>query len=342
VLLVRDTPASINEGAQMRRRDFLKLLAVGTAWPFAAAGQERNIPVIGFLGLGTLDPKNLVQFHRGLNQWGFVEGQNLAIEYQWATDGQQISELAAKLVQHRVALIVASGGMPFAKAAKEATSTIPILFSAVGIDPVEDGVVASLSHPGGNVTGLSLLTAELLSKRLELLQKLVPAASKIAYLMNDDSTGLGSNGAKQQDEEKQIAGELGLRIYYARNESEIDTAFAAMAKDQTQALLVASDPVFGHRHTQISALSEHYHLPTGYTRREYVDAGGLMSYGPSFTEAWRQIGEYAGRLLKGARPQDLPVQLENKYELVVNMRTAKTLGLTVPPLLHAIADEVIE
>ena len=326
----------------MRRRDFIMVIAGSATWPVFVVGQTRNTPVIGFLGLQTLDPKNLVRFQQGLNQWGFVEGQNVAIEYQWATDTQQISALAANLVQHGVALIVASGGMAFAKAAQESTSTIPILFSGVGIDPVENGVVASLSHPGGNITGLSLLTADLLSKRLELLQKLVPTGSRFAYLMNDDNAGLGPGGVKQQDEEKRIASELGLIIHYARNENEINLAFEAIAQDQTQALLVASDPVFGHQRAQIATLAKRYGLPTGYARREFVDAGGLMSYGPSISEAWRQIGEYAGRILRGTKPQDLPVQLQNKYELVINTRTAKTLGLTIPPLLHAITDEVIE
>jgi putative tryptophan/tyrosine transport system substrate-binding protein len=327
----------------MRRRDFVTIFAgAAAAWPLDAIAQVRSVPVIGFLGFQTADPRVLAKFHQGLNEWGYFEGRNLAIEYLWASDNQQISELAAKLVQHRVALIVASGGMAFAKAAKEATSTIPILFSSVGMDPVENGVVASLNHPGGNATGLSLLTSELLSKRLELLRQLVPGAAKIAYLMNDDSTGLGPSETKHQEAERQIAGKLGLITHYARNESAIETAFAAIAQQRTEAVLVASDPLFGHLRARLVALAARHALPAGYARREFADAGGLMSYGPSITEAWRQIGEYAGRILNGARPEALPVQLQNKYELVINMTTAKGLGLEIPPLVHAVADEVIE
>ena len=301
------------------------------------------MPVIGFLGFESIDSKVLAKFHQGLNEWGYFEGRNVAIEYRWAySQDRQLPALAAELVRYRVALIVTTGGLAAAKAAKEATTEIPILFSGVGIDPVENGVVASFNRPGGNVTGLSLLTADLLSKRLELLQQMVPRAAKIAYLMNDDSTGLGPSETKQQEAERQIADKLGLSIHYARNENDIATAFAAMDQQRTEALLVASDPLFGHQRARLVALAERYAVPSGYSRREFSDAGGLMSYGPSITEAWRQIGEYAARILKGARPADLPVQLQNKYELVINMKTANSLALTIPPLLRAIADDVVE
>jgi len=301
------------------------------------------VPVIGFLGFESIDSKVLAKFHQGLNEWGYFEGRNVAIEYRWAySQDRQLPALAAELVRYRVALIVTTGGLAAAKAAKEATTEIPILFSGVGIDPVENGVVASFNRPGGNVTGLSLLTADLLSKRLELLQQMVPRAAKIAYLMNDDSTGLGPSETKQQEAERQIADKLGLSIHYARNENDIATAFAAMDQQRTEALLVASDPLFGHQRARLVALAERYAVPSGYSRREFSDAGGLMSYGPSITEAWRQIGEYAARILKGARPADLPVQLQNKYELVINMKTANSLALTIPPLLRAIADDVVE
>jgi putative ABC transport system substrate-binding protein len=327
----------------MRRRDFITLIAGSAAWPAVVIAQGRTVPVIGFLGFESIDSKVLAKFHQGLNEWGYFEGRNVAIEYRWAySQDRQLPALAAELVRYRVALIVTTGGLAAAKAAKEATTEIPILFSGVGIDPVENGVVASFNRPGGNVTGLSLLTADLLSKRLELLQQMVPRAAKIAYLMNDDSTGLGPSETKQQEAERQIADKLGLSIHYARNENDIATAFAAMDQQRTEALLVASDPLFGHQRARLVALAERYAVPSGYSRREFSDAGGLMSYGPSITEAWRQIGEYAARILKGARPADLPVQLQNKYELVINMKTANSLALTIPPLLRAIADDVVE
>jgi putative ABC transport system substrate-binding protein len=326
----------------MRRRDFITILAGAVAaWPSAASGQGR-VPVIGFLAPQVPDHELLAKFGQGLNEWGYFEGRNVAIEYRWAREeNQQLPELAAELVRRRVALIVTTGGLAAAKAAKEATATIPILFTTV-LDPVENGFLASFNRPGGNVTGLSLLNAALLSKRLELLQQLVPTATKVAYLMNDDSTGLGPSEMKQQEVERLIAAKVGLVIHYAQNERDIETAFAAMAQEQIEALLVGSDPFFGRQRALIVALAARLALPAGYARREFADAGGLMSYGPSLTEAWRRIGEYAGRILKGARPEDLPVRLHDKYELVINTKTAKVLGLSSPPLLHAIADEVIE
>jgi putative ABC transport system substrate-binding protein len=328
----------------MRRRGFVTILAgAAVAWPLAAIAQVRPVPVIGFLGPQSRDSKLLAKFHQGLNELGYFEGRNVAIEYQWDLDqSQQLPQLAAKLVQHRVALIVTTGGLAAAKAAKEATSTIPILFVGIGLDPVENGFVASFNRPGGNATGLSLVTTELISKRLDWLRRLLPAATKTAYLMNDNSTGLGPNEREQIEAEKSIANERGLVIQYARNEVDIEAAFASMARQRVEALLVASDPFFSRQRPQIVELAARYALPAGYSRREFAEAGGLMSYGPSLSEAWRQIGEYAGRILNGTRPEALPVQLQNKYELVINMKTAKALGLDVPPLLHALADEVIE
>lgn len=326
----------------MRRRDFVKLLAGSVAWPAAARAEAPALPIIGFLGFEAVDPKLLARFHQGLGDWGYFEGGNVAIEYRWGRSSKvELPELAAELVQRRVALIVTTGGLAAAKAAKKATSAIPILFTTA-LDPVVNGFLHSFNRPGGNVTGLSQLNTEPLSKRLELLRELVPAATRIAYLMNDDSTGLGPHEANQQAAERQTVADLGLITHSAQNEANIESAFAEMAGQKTQALLVGSDPLFGHRRLQIVALAAHYSLPTGYTRREFADAGGLMSYGPSMAEAWRQLGEYAGRILKGARPQELPVRLHNQYELVINMKTARTLGLTVPPLLHALADDVVE
>ncbi len=327
----------------MRRRDFITVLAgLAAARPRAAAAQARAVPVIGFLGGQAPDHELLAKFHQGLNAWGFFEGRNVAIEYRWALDqSQQLPDLAAELVGHRVALIVTAGGLAAAKAAKDATTTIPILFIS-GLDPVENGFLASFNHPGGNATGVSQSYKELIPKRLELLRQMLNKAGKVAYLQNNDSTGLGSSEKEQFEAETRIAGELGLVIHYARTDSDIETTFASMAQEQIEALLVASDPFFSRQRALIVALAERYALPAGYSRREFVDAGGLMSYGPSLRESWRRVGEYAGRILNGARPEALPVQLQNKYELVINMKTAKGLGLNVPPLMHAIADEVIE
>jgi ABC-type uncharacterized transport system substrate-binding protein len=327
----------------MKRRDFITILAgAAAAWPLVAIAQVRSPPVIGFLGSQSSDHEVLAKFHQGLNESGYFEGRNVAIEYRWALNqSQMLPELAAELVRRRVALIVTNGGLAAAKAAKDATTTIPILFIS-GLDPVENGFLTSFNRPGGNATGVSQSYKELIPKRLEMLRQMLPKVSKVAYLQNDDSTGLGASEKEQFGTETRIAGELGLVIQYARNETDIETAFASMAQQRIEALLVASDPLFGRQRAPIVALAERYALPVGYSRREFADAGGLMSYGPSLSEAWRQIGIYAGRILNGARPEDLPVRLHDKFELVLNMKTAKALGLTVPPLLRAISDDVIE
>jgi putative tryptophan/tyrosine transport system substrate-binding protein len=319
------------------------LVGLASLWPAAATAEVPALPVIGFLGPQSPAEELLASFHRGLNELGLFEGRNVSIEYQWVLNQKRgLPDLAAELVRRRVALIVCTDGLVSAKAAREATTTIPIIFVGVGLDPVENGFVASFNRPGGNVTGLSLLNAGLLSKRLDLLQQMVPPASRTAYLMNDDSAGLGPNEVKQQETERQIADKLGLVIHYARNAGAIESAFAEMARQPPDALLVGSDPVFSRQRAQIVALAARYMLPASYSRREFADSGGLMSYGPSRIESWRQVGRYAGRILKGARPGDLPVRLEDKYELVINMKTAKALGLAVPPLLHGLADDVIE
>jgi putative ABC transport system substrate-binding protein len=326
----------------MRRRDFITILAGSvTVWPLVATAQAPVVPVIGFLGSQSADPELLAKFHQGLNVLGYFQHQNVAIEYRWADNQkQQLAALAADLVQHRVALIVATGGMVAAMAAKEATTTIPILF-ITGLDPRAD-VVVSLNRPGGNATGVSLSYIQLIPKRLEVLKQMLPKARKVAYLQNDDSTGLGPSEKAQQETETRIASELGLVIHYAQNEGDIEAAFASMAQQQIEALLVGSDPFFVSRRAQLVALAARDALPAAYPRRQFADAGGLMSYGVNVPDAWRQIGEYAGRVLKGARPNDLPVLVQSKFELAINMKTAKALGLTVPPLLHAVADEVIE
>jgi putative ABC transport system substrate-binding protein len=327
----------------MRRRDFIRILAGSAAtWPLVATAQAPVVPVIGFLGSQSGDPELLAKFHQGLNELGYFQGRNVEIEYRWAfNQNQQLRAMAIDLVQHRIALIVTTGGMVAAKAAKAATTTIPILFLS-GLDPVATGMVASLNRPGGNVTGVSQFHSALIPKRLEVLRQMLPKAGEVAYLQNDDITGLGPGEKLQIETEILMAKELGLVVHYARNEGDIETAFASMAQQRIEALLVGSDPFFGRRRAQLVALAARYALPAGYSLREFADAGGLMSYGPSVPEAWRQIGQYAGRVLKGARPEDLPVMMQSKFELTINMKTAKALGLTVPPLLRAVADEVIE
>jgi putative ABC transport system substrate-binding protein len=327
----------------MKRRNFLAILAASAVgWPHAASAQKRTIPVIGFLGPQSPNRELLAKFHQGLNELGYFEGKNVAFEYQWTlSQDRPLAELAADLVKHRVALIVTSGGFASAKAAKDATTTIPILFTS-GLDPVQNGFLASFNRPGSNATGLSQSSKELISKRLEILRQLAPGDAKVGYLQNDDTTGLGPNEKAQLESETQIARQLGLVIYFARNETDIEAAFASLTKEKTGALLVASDPFFARQRSQIAGLAARFALPAGYSRREFVEVGGLMSYGPSRTESWRQVGRYAGRILSGVRPEDLPVRLDDKYELVINIKSARALGLAVPPLLHALADDSIE
>jgi putative ABC transport system substrate-binding protein len=335
----------------MKRRDFISLLGgAATAWPLASTSHAAALPVIGYLDSQSADPQLLAKLRQGLSEWGYFEGRNVQIEYRSALNQiKQLPVLAAELVRRRVALIVAAGVAP-ARAAKEATATIPILFIS-GLDPIQEHLVASFNHPGSNATGVRNYNKEIISKRLELLRELVSpnekseeatlAPSRIAFLMNDDDTGLEDQKAQIQGV-RDTARMLGLVIYSARRERDIEPAFAAIFDQEIKALLVDSDPLFNRQRELIVALAARYSLPTGYRNREFVDAGGLMSYGPSLPESWRQIGQYAGRILKGARPEELPVQLQNKYELVINLKAAKALGLTSPPLLRAMADEVIE
>jgi putative ABC transport system substrate-binding protein len=327
----------------MRRRNFRVILTgLAVAWPLVATAQVPPAPVIGFLGAQNPDPQLMAKFHQGLSEFDYFQGRNVAIEYRWAfNQNQQLRAMAVELVQHRVALIVTTGGMVAANAAKEATSTIPILF-LTGLDPVANGLVASLNRPGGNVTGVSQFYMGLIPKRLEVLKQIAPKASQIAYLRNDDIAGLGPAENLQLENETQMANDLGLVTHRARNEGEIEAAFASLAQQRIDALLVGSDPFFVRQRAQLVALAARHALPAGYSVRQFVDAGGLMSYGPSVPDSWRQIGLYAGRVLKGARPEDLPVMMQSKFELTINMKTAKALGLTISPLLHALADKVIE
>ena len=325
----------------MHRRRLIALLGGAIALPCVAAAQQKAMPVIGFLsseGSGALAPR-LAAFRQGLSETGYVEGQNVAIEYRWA-EGRfdRLPELAADLVGRKVDVIATSGGDFTAVAAKNATSLIPIVFLAAG-DPVEEGLVASLARPGGNLTGVTFIGVELWGKRVELISELVPETRALAVLMNPNFP-FAERNIKAVEEAARAKG-LQLRILRAATESEIDAAFTALAELQTRALLVGAPTFLGQRE-QIVALAARYGVPAIYDWREYVAAGGLISYGTNLADTYRIIGTYVGKILKGAKPADLPVQQPTRFELVVNLKTAKALGLTVPPSILARADEAIE
>ena len=325
----------------MRRRKFFALLGGVATWPLVARAQQKAMPVIGVLSTGTPNVSSglLVAFRQGLGEAGFVEGQNLAIEYRWA-DGNynQLPALAADLVSRKVDLIVASSP-PSALAAKGATSTIPIIFRGGG-DPVGGGLVASLARPGGNLTGVSFVADELTAKRLELLSEMVPRASVFALLINPGNPS--AERVIRVEQEAASTKGLQLHVLKAASESEIDSAFASLIDLHVDALVVGADPFLSGRREQLVALASRHAVPAIYAWREFAAAGGLMSYGASLTAAFRLVGSYAGKVLKGVKPADLPVQQPTTFELVINRKAAKALGLEVPPALVTRADEVIE
>jgi putative tryptophan/tyrosine transport system substrate-binding protein len=310
------------------------------AWPRGALAQAAAKPVIGFLNSTAPGPfaPLLAAFRLGLKDGGYVEGENITIEYRWA-EGQydRLPALAADLVQRGVAAIASTGGMGVGKGEKPPTTTIPVVFVG-GADPVGDGLVASFSHPGGNVTGVSTFTTELSPKRLQWLRELVPKARKIATLMNP----VNSADVEMQDSEAATRAGLQVLAIRAKTESDFEPAFAQAIQQGAEALLVSADPFFNSRRAQLVALAARYALPAAYPWREYAEAGGLMSYGTSLAGAYRQVGQYVGRVLKGDKPADLPVQNPNKFELLINLKTAKALGLTVPKIVLAGADEAID
>ena len=324
----------------MRRREFIRLFGGAAAsWPLVARAQQ-TMPVVGFLHPASPDTyaDRLRAFRQGLKEAGFIEGENAVVEYRWA-DNQpdRLSSLASELVRKPVAVIVTSGGTAPALAAKTATSTIPIVF-IVPEDPVRLGLVASLARPGGNATGVNFFSDELVAKRLELLRELVPAASRVAVLLNPATAGTMLHDVEA------AARKMGVQIQ-AINVStsrDIETAFAALGREQPDALFVTGGPLLQSRRMQLALLAARHAIPTSYGSREYPEIGGLMSYGANLTEAHRQAGVYAGRILRGARPTDLPVMQATKFELVINLIAAKALGLDVPSALLASADEVIE
>jgi putative ABC transport system substrate-binding protein len=327
----------------MRRREFITLLGGAAAWPLSARAQQPAMPVIGFLSIrspGT-DAQFLVSFRQGLSDSGFVEGQNIAVEYRYA-EGQidRLPSLAADLVRRQVAIIVTTGGTQAALAAKAATTTIPIVFTTGG-DPVREGLVQSLNRPGGNLTGVTTSYDEAAPKRLGLLREILPSAAVIGVLVNPNDPLTASSETKAMHTAARSVGQR-IEILQAGTERDIDAVFANLIDMRVGALVVAAHALFATQEHQLIALAARHAIPTLYWRREFAEAGGLMSYGSSLADAFRVVGVYAGRILKGERPGDLPVQQPTKFEFVINIKTAKALGLTVPPGLLVRADEVIE
>jgi len=325
------------------RRNFMTLLGgTAVAWPLAARAQQPAMPVIGYLSARSAesDVSLLPAFRKGLNEMGYIEGKNAAIEFRWG-DGHydRLPALAEDLVRRQVAVIVTSGGERAALAAKAATATIPIVFN-VGEDPVRFGLITSLNRPGGNITGVTSLLGALGTKQLGLLRELVPKAATIAMLVNPNETWADTEITNTQAAARAVGQQLA--VLRASTEREIDAAFAILVQQRIGALMVAASPFFFTRADYIIALSARHSLPAIYFRREIADAGGLISYGSSTAELYGQMGVYAGKILIGAKPADLPVMQPTKFELVINLKTAKTLGLEVPPTLLARADEVIE
>jgi ABC-type uncharacterized transport system substrate-binding protein len=327
----------------MHRRSFLTLLGgAAAAWPPAARAQQAAIPVIGYLYGGSPETTGhlLAAFRKGLSETGYVEGRNVTIEYRWGhNEYDRLPEFAADLVRRRVTVIVTPTATVAALAAKAATTTIPIVFLS-GTDPVQIGLVASFNRPGGNLTGVVTMSTELVGKRLGLLHELLPGAVRFAVLVNPNS----SSAESLVKDLRAAAVTIGRQIeaFAAGTNREIDTAFANLVQWRSDALLVAPDPLFDARRLQIATLATYHRVPAIYTKREDTEAGGLMSYGMSFTDMFRWTGIYTGRILKGEKPADLPVMRPTKFEFIINQQTARTLGIEVPPTLLAIADEVIE
>ena len=330
--------------AKIKRREFIAFLgSAAAAWPLAAGAQQQALPVIGFLGGTSPDTfaDRVRAFRQGLKDTGYVEGENVAIEYRWA-EGQyeRLPELAAELVRRKVAVIVATGGSTSAFAAKAATTTIPIVFG-VAEDPVRLGLVASLNRPGGNLTGINFFTNELSAKRLELLRELVPGAARVAVLVNPANV-LNTETTLRDLEPAARAVGLQIQVLNASTSREINEAFATFVRERPDALFVGQDVFFVSRRLQLANMAARHAVPMTSGSRDLAEVGGLMSYGTNITDAHRQIGLYTGRILKGAKPADLPVVQSTKFELVINAQTATMLGLTVPDKLLVAADEVIE
>jgi putative tryptophan/tyrosine transport system substrate-binding protein len=332
------------EGRLVRRREFIAGLGSAAAWPLAVRAQQPALPVIGFVNAGSADAsvdRRVRAFRKGLSETGYVEGQNVTIEDYWL-EGQhdRLPALMADLIRRRVAMIATPGDTDIALAAKAATATIPIVFG-VGNDPVQLGLVASLARPGGNATGINFFLEEVDAKRLELLHKLVPKAVRVAVLVNP-AVGANAETTLRNVQEAARAFGLQIQVFNASTSREIDATFATLARDRPDTLFVGGDGFFVSRRVQIASLAARDRIPVAMGEREFVVAGGLMSYGTDAVDRYRQLGVYAGSILKGAKPADLPVVQSTKFEFVINLQTAKTLGIEVPPALLAIADEAIE
>jgi len=327
----------------MKRREFITLIGGAAAFPLAAQAQQAPVPIIGLLDARSPDgfTDRLRGFRQGLRETGYTEGENVAIEYRWAQNqNERLTELAVELVRRRAAVLIASGGSQSASAAKAATSTIPILF-LTGEDPVKLGLVTSLARPNGNLTGINLFNDELVAKRMELLRELVPRATRVAVLVSPlDVTNTEATRRAMEVAARGIG--LQVQIFTASTSREIDAAFETMARERQDAVFVGQSPFLNLRRVQLVQLAARHAIPAAYGGREYTEVGGLMSYGSDISEAYRQIGIYAGRILKGATPADLPVVQASKFELIINHQTARMIGLAVPQTLLTAADEVIE
>ena len=326
----------------MRRRELFPFIGGAVAWAHTVRAQQSAIPVIGFLYAGSeATPPLLAAFRNGLAETGHVEGRNVAVEYRWANNAlDRLPELAADLVRRRVAVIATPGSYQAALAAKAASATIPIVFST-GVDPVGAGLVSTLNRPGGNVTGINYMQAELAAKQLELLHELLPRATRFAALVNPDNPVVSGSAIAELQE---AASRIGVQIRFlrARNGGEIDAAFADISREGIEGLLVTAGPLFGNRRLQLTGLAAQNAIPAMFYDREFAEAGGLVSYGSSLADQYRQTGIYTGRVLRGERPADMPVLRATKFELVINLKTARSLGLEIRPQVLASADEVIE
>jgi putative tryptophan/tyrosine transport system substrate-binding protein len=328
---------------EMRRREFITALGgAAAAWPLASRGQETALPVVGFIRDGSADASRhyVAAFRRGLSETGYVEGQNLTVECHWVKgEYDRLPALMDDLVRRQVAVIVTPGGVP-TQAAKAATATIPIVFG-VGEDPIQLGLVASLARPGGNATGVNFFSQEVVAKRLRLLHELVPKAVRIAVLVNPSNASINKS-ALQNVQDAAFTNGLQIQIVNAETITEIDAAFTTLSRERTDALFVAPDAFFISRAVQLVTLAAREKIPAAYAVREHVAVGGLMSYGADFTDSLREMGVYTGKILKGAEPADLPVLQSTKFEFVINLRTARSLGIEVPAGLLSMADEVFE
>jgi putative tryptophan/tyrosine transport system substrate-binding protein len=328
----------------MRRRDFIATFgSAAAAWPFAARAQQPAMPVVGFINAGVADTSagRVAAFRKGLSEAGYAEGQNVLVEYHWLEgDYERLPAVVADLVQRRVAVIATPGSQPATLAAKAATAMIPIVFG-VGEDPVKLGLVASLARPGGNATGINFFNAEVTAKRLGLLHDLVPKSVRVAVLINPANASIAETTVQEVEEAARATG-LQVQTFNASTNREIEATFAGLVRDRADVLFVAPDAIFVSRRVQIVTLAMHYAIPASYHSREFVEVGGLMSYGTDSLDSFRQAGVYTGQILKGAKPSDLPVQQSTKFEFVINLQTARLLGIEVPNALLLVADETIE